>query len=319
MAWRLAIDFGTSVTTAAFVVDDGPVEMLNLDGGHMPSAVFAERDGSLLVGTAALGSADLALDCFLETPKRRVGDSSIQLGGHTFTPRQVMTAVLGKVLFEAFYQRGRQAPDLVVLTHPARWRKKNIGLLRDAFEDGLDSLPALFKAAGHPEMEDVGMDTPPPCFLAEPIAAGYYFLGDARAQSTCAVYDLGGGTFDTSLVRRDQKGRFEVLGSGGIENLGGVDFDAALVDYVGEVGIIPKDPGAWEKLRHPEPDDRDWNRRARRLREQAKTTKEELTTHSQKYCPLPELDLDGVLVNQTDFWDLIEPHVTRPSRSCMPP
>src|SRR5262249_58757391 len=87
-----------------------------------------------------------------------------------------------------------------------------------------------------------------------PVAAAVYFttvLGrEVPVGSGVVVYDFGGGTFDTSVVRRRPGGGWEVAASEGLDNVGGLDLDAALVDRIGAI-LSPADPGRWRRLANP--------------------------------------------------------------------
>jgi hypothetical protein len=312
VVWRLAVDFGTSVTTAAVMVDGEAPQILNLEQGYMPSAVFAQPDGSLLVGTSALRSALTADGALEESPKRRMEDpsGSVLLGGHRYEQRDLVAAVLEEVLFKAFYQAGGQPPANVVLTHPETWNALRLRVLRDAFNLALAALPDRFEVAGHTltNLDSV----PEPMFMSEPVAASHHFLGQAteRDAKTIAVYDLGGGTFDAAVVRKNVEGRLEVLSSGGDPELGGIDFDAALFNFVGHTRVEPADPEIWRRLSDPDQADRIWRQRSQTLLNEARFAKENLTTKSETSCALPgELDLHSVLITQREFWDLIEPRI----------
>ncbi|HEX4428007.1 MAG TPA: tetratricopeptide repeat protein [Frankiaceae bacterium] len=310
MPWRLAIDFGTSTTTAAVVDDDGPVRLLNVDpnvgDGPMASAVAVQPDGSWLVGTAAVRSAAVLADAYEPTPKRRLGERVVRLGGRDYAPSDVVAEVLGVVLFEAYRQHDAAAPTDVIITHPARWRGGRLRILRDAYGKAVASLPRRFADAG-PQGSSAACDAPAPTFLAEPVAAARHLLEQEAPRpgpALVAVYDLGAGTFDTSVVRRDERGQFEVLADGGIGELGGVFFDEKLLSFIGQSRIQDEDPTAWEHLMNPR--DQTWLRRARSLQEEARYAKERLSTHTSAHCAIPELDhLAPVLINRPDFENLI--------------
>ncbi|HEX4016422.1 MAG TPA: tetratricopeptide repeat protein [Frankiaceae bacterium] len=311
MAWRLAIDFGTS-TTAAAVMDDGePVRLLNLDphvgDGPMASAIAVQPDGSWLVGTAAVRSAALLADAFEPTPKRRLGERVVRLGGRDYAPSDLVAVILGEVLFEAYRQHGGSAPASVIITHPARWRVGRLTILRDAYGKAITSLPRRF-ANAELDGSATAHEAPAPTFLAEPVAAARCLLeqeAPVSGPALVAVYDLGAGTFDTSVVRRDVGGQFDVLADGGVVDLGGVLFDEKLFAFIGQTRIQEEDPPAWERLRNPG-EDQTWLRRARSLQEEARYAKERLSTHTSAHCAVPELDhLAPVLINRGDFEHLI--------------
>src|SRR5690606_23236124 len=102
-----------------------------------------------------------------------------------------------------------------VLTHPARWGPRRVAVLENAAE-----------AAG---LTVAGL-------VSEPVAAAHRFAGveaAAAADGPIGVFDLGGGTFDIAVLRRDASGRFEVAAQDGRTGLGGVDLDHAIVGHIG--------------------------------------------------------------------------------------
>ncbi len=227
--WTLAIDFGTSFTTAA-ILADGRAELLEFDNSrYLPSAVFLDDDGQLLVGRHALNRAEVFPERVERCPKRAlVAGPAVRLGGQDVPVTDLVAALLRRVYDEAARRQGAGSLELVLLTHPARWGPWEIGLLGKAAAK-----------AGLPE----------PRFVSEPVAAAtYYAHARPVAAGACvAVYDLGGGTFDTAVLRRADGG-FELAGPpGGHDRLGGEDFDAALLELIGDHAEAA-DPRAWETL-----------------------------------------------------------------------
>ena len=145
--------------------------------------------------------------------KRRLGDPTpILLGTSPFAAVDLMTALLRDVLASVGEREGGP-PLAVALTHPANWGEFKIDLLRQAAD-----------ACG---LRDVTLVT-------EPVAAAVHYAAGANVQpgQIVAVYDLGGGTFDVAVLRRTEDG-FETLGEpAGLERLGGVDFDHAVMAHV---------------------------------------------------------------------------------------
>ncbi|MEV0650853.1 Hsp70 family protein [Phytomonospora sp. NPDC050363] len=264
---RLGIDFGTSSTVAVLAREGRPIETLLFDGSPvLPSSVFA-GDGKLLIGRDAERSAAADPARFEPNPKRCVGDGLVLLGDKEFPVTEVIASVLRRVVDEAVRVAGA-LPEVSVLTHPADWRAERLGVLRLAAK--LAGLNA-------------------PRFTPEPVAAATHFtahLGHTFPEGTdTVVYDLGGGTCDVTVVRNDG-GRMQVVASGGLSDVGGLDIDEAIVDHLQRV--YPDE--AWRKIRSPEtPSDR---RHRRSLWRDVKDAKELLSRESTAALFIPLLDKD---------------------------
>ncbi|SHM38667.1 ABC transporter substrate-binding protein [Cryptosporangium aurantiacum] len=257
--YALGIDFGTSNTVAVLRHPDGRVESLLFDGSPLlASAVFADPDGQLLTGRDALHSARTRPECLEPNPKRRIDDGKVLLGAHEIPVVDLLTAVLTRVVVEATRVAGR-VPDDVVLTHPVSWGPRRLDLLhRAATSAGLGD----------------------PVLVPEPVAAaqGFLALPDVRlsAGEIAVVYDLGGGTFDATVVRRTADG-FDVLAAEGLADVGGLDIDAAVFGYLG-AALATRDGVAWGRLQSPATaGDR---RAARLLWDDIRTAKEMLSRSS---------------------------------------
>ncbi|MEZ5225587.1 MAG: Hsp70 family protein [Acidimicrobiales bacterium] len=214
MSYAIGIDLGTTFTAAA-VCDPGVApQMLSLgsSGYSVPSVLFLREEGAFLAGEAAELRAAGDPTRVARHFKRRLGDDvPIRLAGTAFDPLTLTRELLGWVLDLVTSRRG-EAPAVVVLTHPANWGEFRVDLLRDAV-DLADSNTLL---------------------ISEPAAAAAHYVQGERVEpgELIGVYDLGGGTFDAVVMRRTENG-FETAGrAGGIERLGGVDFDDAIWSYV---------------------------------------------------------------------------------------
>ena len=117
------------------------------------------------------------------------------------------------------------------------------------------------------------------------------------------MYDLGGGTFDATVLCRSSDG-FEVLATGGIDPLGGFEFDNRLFNYLGQTHYRKADPKLWQALAHPDAEDPDSGMRRRFLDATVRQVKEELSEHTQRTVRLPGLS-EPVLVTRTEFENLI--------------
>jgi molecular chaperone DnaK len=268
----LAIDFGTSNTVAMLRTADGRMRSLLFAGAPLlPSAVYLEADGRVLVGRDAMHSARLDPGRFEPNPKRRVDDGQVLLGGVEVPVPRLFGYVLGEVFAEARRQLGGP-PDEVRLTHPARWGERRRSLLVEG---------ARLAGLG------------PPRLIPEPVAAASYFtavLGSAvPVGRSLGIYDLGGGTFDATVVRRTPTG-FDVLAEEGLPDIGGLDFDQAIVEQLGRVyGDMPP----WARLIGPV--DSTDRRNRRMLYDDVCAAKERLSRTSNADINLPTLEVDAHL------------------------
>ena len=236
----------------------------------MPSMVFwreatGTSTGRLVLGVEADELSPLAPWCLERTPKRRLGDELMQLGERELRVVDVIAAILREVLNEALSLSGGEAPSEIRLTHPARWGQRRLEKLRQAA-----------RSAG---IED-------PTFVPEPVAAAAHFASRLLSIGEhVAVYDLGGGTFDTAVLERTDEA-FAVVGiPGGDEELGGEDFDDLLYRHLGE----QLDGDTWYQLRHSAgPGERAWPQANRELLRHARRAKEGLSRKSEYEFYLPQ-------------------------------
>ncbi|MGW1680188.1 Hsp70 family protein [Saccharopolyspora sp. NPDC002376] len=234
MSYAIGIDLGTTFTSAAVGYAAG-TRMVPLSREIVvPSLAYRAPDGTLLTGIAAAESdADPAR--LGRGFKRRLGDPTpLVLGGSTYSPSALMAAQLRDVLDQVRADMGGP-PGSVVLTCPAIWGPYR----REQFAE----VPRL---AG---IDDVRM-------ITEPEAAATHYsrertLGEGEV---VAVFDLGGGTLDTTVLRMRGDG-MEILGTPeGVEHLGGMDFDDALLARLDErldgaiTRLDPTDPLAADAL-----------------------------------------------------------------------
>ncbi|WP_433609525.1 Hsp70 family protein [Dactylosporangium sp. CA-139114] len=276
---RLGIDFGTSHTVALLAWPDGRVRPLLFDGSPLlPSAVYAQTDGALLVGRDAVHAARVDPSRFEGSPKRRIDDGSVLLGDRELTVPTLIGAVLGHVKTEAVRVAGGPVAELT-LTHPAAWGvSRRLALVEGA------------KLAGLPQ----------PALMPEPVAAAHYFAGVLQKPLTgdqgLLVYDFGGGTFDASLVSRSGEG-FDVRAVDGIDDLGGLDLDALVVEHArGQI----ENPEVWARLDNPQSTE---DRRHRRmLWDDARIAKEMLSRSASAALHVPIAAAD-VTITREQFED----------------
>jgi actin-like ATPase involved in cell morphogenesis len=207
----LGIDFGTSNTVALLRWPDGRIRPLLFEGSPLlPSAVFAGLDAGVLIGSDAVQHARFEPAGLEPNPKRHIDESACLLGNREVPVVDMIAAVLRHVASEAARVSGG-SPVRCVLTHPANW--------------GPTRRTALTRAADLAGLTDVTL-------VPEPTAAATYFtagIGRELVENQhLVIYDLGGGTFDASLIKYNGTG-FDLVSIDGIDGLGGLDFDAAIV------------------------------------------------------------------------------------------
>ncbi len=228
----LGIDLGTSHTVAVVRWPDGRSRALLVDGAPvMPSSVFMDESGAFHVGRDAQRLAQTDPARYEPNPKHRIAEGTVLLGEHEVPTVDLLGAVLQNVAAKAVEAVGHLPPT--VLTFPAKWGPQRRGVLEQA------AAKAGFQQ---------------PRMVPEPVAAAHYFAEVMRQPipqgGAVAVFDFGGGTLDVAVVRHDSDGRFSVLSDGGLEDLGGLDVDAALVRYLGQA-IEQRVPETWRQLTQP--------------------------------------------------------------------
>ncbi len=290
--WWLAVDFGTSFTTTAMATD-GHVEILEIDSSrYVPSVVFLDDDGTLLAGRDADAEAATNPARAERVPKRAlVAAEQVRLGDRSVGTVDLVAAVLARVAEEAIRRHGGRRPARVVLTHPARWQPHGLELRRLA--------EAAHRAGlGEPE------------FVAEPVAAAQHYVqetGDVAVGGAIAVYDFGGGTFDTAVLRRHRDG-FQLAGApGGDVGMGGEDLDAVLLEILAEhaEGL---DADRWYAL-WEEPG-RAAERARAQLRRDVTRAKESLSGRPAYNVPVHGFD-DEIRVTRREYEKAIEPLLRR--------
>jgi len=233
----LGIDLGTT-NSAAAVLEGGDPKMLPNEHGERttPSVVSYDREqGTFRIGRAAKNRTVTHPDQTIESIKRRMGDREfgVELGGSERSPEELSAMILQRLRRDAEAAAGVEF-DRAVITVPAYFDDTRRQATKDAGE-----------IAGF-EVERI---------LNEPTAAAMaYGLDEDPATEHVLVYDLGGGTFDVSVLELGD-GVFEVLATDGHDDLGGDDFDRAIIDHVAddfatEHGIdLRDDPESLQRLK----------------------------------------------------------------------
>ncbi|MBW0113595.1 Hsp70 family protein, partial [Pseudonocardia sp. KRD-182] len=285
--YQLGVDLGTTYTAAA-VCRDGQerpeVVALGNASSAIASVIFLGPDGTMIVGEAALRRALTEPRRIAREFKRRIGDGTpLHIGGSEIAAHELSARFLSWVVEEVAAREGGPA-DRVTVTHPVEWG----GYKRATFAAALAG-----HGLGHVE------------FLSEPQAAAIGYAGTERidAGGVVGVYDLGGGTFDAAVVRKLHDGTFALLGRpAGIERLGGVDFDDAVLDHVRTaLGH------AWAEL---DPADPRVQSAVAGLRRECTAAKEALSADTEVLIPvmLPGIHTE-VRLGRAEFEDMIRPPV----------
>jgi actin-like ATPase involved in cell morphogenesis len=285
----LGIDYGTSSTVAVLRHAGGKIRPLLFDSSPLlPSAVFVNDTGRVVVGRDAERSARLDPARYEPHPKRRIDDLDVFLGERAVAVTDLVAAALARVRDEAVRSTGGAVSSLT-MTYPATWGSARRQVLLDAAG-----------AAGFP----------PPRLIAEPVAAATYFaavLGHAvHPGQSVVVYDLGAGTFDVSVVQRIEDG-FRDLSCQGLDDVGGIDLDALVVAHVRSV-VEPAAPQVWQRLAAPQ--NAADLRHARMMWSDARDLRESLSRESSASMFVPAADQE-VMFTRAQFEAAAEPVLRR--------
>lgn len=234
MSKVIGIDLGTTNSCVAVIEGGEPVVITNAEGARTTASVVTiTKDGERLVGQVAKRQAVLNPDRTISSIKRDMGTSKkISIDGKEYTPQDISAMILQKLKKDAESYLGETVTDAVI-TVPAYFSDSQRQATKDAGRiAGLNVLR----------------------IINEPTAASLAYGLDKSESQKILVYDLGGGTFDVSILEIGD-GVFEVLATNGNNLLGGDDFDARIVDYIAdefkkENGIdLRKDPQAYQRLK----------------------------------------------------------------------
>lgn len=236
MSWVLAVDFGTSNTSAAHRTGPDRIESLPLThtSNLMPSAVYLDPHGTITTGDVAVNHATIDPAGYIAAPKAHVTTGTVHTRGHDIPTATTIAAVLRTVHTRALTAHNNQPPTDIVLTHPEAWSPRELAVLRHA--------ATLAGLGGHV------------CLISEPRAAAFHYSRhhDAKivAGSTIAVFDFGGGTLDVAVLTATDEWTFEVLRAAGDNALGGKNLDATIARWV-ETHLADDNPALLAWLRSP--------------------------------------------------------------------
>ncbi|MBV9089878.1 MAG: molecular chaperone DnaK [Mycobacteriaceae bacterium] len=235
MARAVGIDLGTTNSVVAVLEGGDPVVVANSEGSRTtPSVVAFARNGEVLVGQPAKNQAVTNVDRTVRSVKRHMGtDWSIEVDGKKYTAQEISARILMKLKRDAESYLGEDITDAVITT------------------------PAYFNDAQRQATKEAGQIAGLNVLriINEPTAAALaYGLDKADREQTILVFDLGGGTFDVSLLEIGE-GVVEVRATSGDNHLGGDDWDQRIVDWLvdkfkSQTGIdLTKDKMAMQRLR----------------------------------------------------------------------
>jgi molecular chaperone DnaK len=234
MSKVIGIDLGTTNSVVAYMEGGQPAIINNAEGSRLtPSVVAFTKEGERLIGQLAKRQAITNPERTIQSIKRHMGtDHKVTIDDKTFTPQEISAMILQKLKQDAENYLGEKITKAVI-TVPAYFSDSQRQATKDAGTiAGLEVLR----------------------IINEPTAAALAYGLDKEDDQTILVFDLGGGTFDVSILELGD-GVFEVKATSGNNRLGGDDFDQRIVDYVAdefkkEHGIdLRKDRMALQRLR----------------------------------------------------------------------
>ncbi len=211
MAKTIGIDLGTTNSCVAVIEGGEPVVIANVEGNRTtPSVVGFSKSGERLVGQVAKRQAVQNPDRTISSIKRQMGtDYKVQIDDKSYTPQQISAMILSKLKADAESYLGDTVTEAVI-TVPAYFTDSQRQATKDAG-----------KIAGL-EVKRI---------INEPTAAALAYGIDKENDQKVMVYDLGGGTFDVSIIEMGE-GVQEVLATAGNNRLGGDDFDQRIIDWL---------------------------------------------------------------------------------------
>ncbi|OAU96436.1 molecular chaperone DnaK [Moraxella catarrhalis] len=241
MAKVIGIDLGTTNSCVAVLEGDKVKVIENAEGARTTPSIVAFKDGETLVGQAAKRQAVTNPKNTLFAIKRLIGrrfeDKEVQKD-ISLVPFKIVKADNGDAWVEV--NGKKQAPPQISAEVLRKMKKTAEDYLGETVTEAVVTVPAYFNDAQRQATKDAGkiagLDVKR--IINEPTAAALAYGMDKKGgDKTVAVYDLGGGTFDVSIIEIadvDGEQQFEVLATNGDTHLGGEDFDLALIDYLVE-------------------------------------------------------------------------------------
>ena len=261
MSKVIGIDLGTTNSCVAVIEGGEPVVIANAEGARTtPSVVAFSKDGERMIGQVAKRQAITNPDRTVSSIKRHMGsDYKVNIGDKSFTPQEISAMILQKLKSDAEAYLGGKVTEAVI-TVPAYFTDSQRQATKDAG-----------KIAGL-EVKRI---------INEPTAAALAYGIDKEEDQKVMVYDLGGGTFDVSIIEMGD-GVQEVLATAGNNHLGGDDFDQRIIDWLADE--YKKEQGV---------DLRGDKMAMQRLKEAAEKAKIELSGVTSSQISLPYITADA--------------------------
>ena len=321
MSVIIGVDLGTTNSCVAVMEKDGSVKVIDSPEGRptTPSIIAAAKDGELLVGDSAKRQATQNPQNTIYEVKRLIG-STYEKGLEKDLSYQVSKAKNGDCCIEIDVngKKEKWSPEKVSSLILQRMKKTAEEYLGHEVTEAVITVPAYFDDAQRQATKDAGKiaGLTVKRIINEPTAASLAFgMDKARGDRKIAVYDLGGGTFDVSIIEIanvDGDHQFEVLATNGDTHLGGANFDECLIDYLAEEF---KKENKIDLRKDPVP--------LQRLKEAAEKAKIELSSAQQTEINLPFItaDADGpkhlvMQLTRSKFESLVDKLVDATIKPC---
>ncbi len=260
MAKIIGIDLGTTNSCVAVIEGGEPVVIANAEGARTTPSVVSFKDGERMIGQVAKRLAVTNPDKTISSIKRQMGTNyQVNIDGKSYTPQEISAMILQKLKADAEAYLGDRVTEAVI------------------------TVPAYFTDAQRQATKDAGKiaGLEVKRIINEPTAAALAYGIDKENDQKVMVYDLGGGTFDVSIIEMGD-GVQEVLATAGNNRLGGDDFDQRIIDWL--VNGFKAEQGV---------DLRGDKMAMQRLKEAAEKSKIELSSVTSSAISLPYITADA--------------------------
>ena len=309
----IGIDLGTTNSCVSVMEANGPVVIVNSEGKRTTPSIVAYKDGEIKVGDPAKRQAVANPQNTIFSAKRFIGSNFKEISKEAEKmPYQVKKGKSDRVIIEA--NNKEYSPQEIAATVLQNLKKTAEAYLGTEVKKAVITVPAYFNDSQRQATKEAGEIAGLEVLriINEPTAAALaYGLDKKDKDQKVAVYDLGGGTFDVSILEIGN-GVFEVLSTNGDTHLGGDNFDEKIIDWIinefkSESGIdLSKDPMAYQ-----------------RVREAAEKAKVELSSSTETEINLPYLTMDASgpkhyvgKLSRAKFESMCEDLITRSLEPC---
>ena len=309
----IGIDLGTTNSCVSVMEANGPVVIVNSEGKRTTPSIVAYKDGEIRVGDPAKRQAVANPENTIFSAKRFIGSNFKEVSKEALKmPYKVKKGKSDRVIIEA--NNREYSPQEIAATVLQNLKKTAEAYLGTEVKKAVITVPAYFNDSQRQATKEAGEIAGLEVLriINEPTAAALaYGLDKKDKDQKVAVYDLGGGTFDVSILEIGN-GVFEVLSTNGDTHLGGDNFDEKIIDWIisefkSESGIdLSKDPMAYQ-----------------RVREAAEKAKVELSSSTETEINLPYLTMDASgpkhyvgKLSRAKFESMCEDLITRSLEPC---